>query len=291
MKQNIKEIFQKKKEKKNDEYLRKLVRILNNKEKYSTHDYYGIRDIPTLFRETSEEDYYEPILVKTSFNDNYKYYESNRDKEKILSVKQYLNKITPYLYDLINDHRIARRVWKIQINMHVNFISSRDTGETRIYYVWSDNVSIMQGSDTNDIIREIFRSFLHNYQEELKMIKGSDFVFESVDLMDYKLHRVCLNRGGSYIKSPEWLENKKATINPKNKNDDECLWWSTISALNYNEIMKKEFENIFKKIKHENKDFSSHKRDWENFGKNNESIALNVAFSSKDSEEITLLYK
>ena len=145
--------------------------------------------------------------------------------------------------------------------MHVNFISSRDTGETRIYYVWSDNVSIMQGEDTNAIIREIFRSFLHNYQQELKMIKGSDFVFESVDLMDYKLHRVRLRRGGSYIKSPEWLANKKATINPENKNDDECLRWSTISALNYNEIMKKEFENIFKKIKHEDKDFSSHQRE------------------------------
>ena len=55
----------------------------------------------------------------------------------------------------------------------------------------------MQGSDTNDIIREIFRSFLHNYQEELKMIEGSDFVFESVNLMDYKVHRIRLNRGGS----------------------------------------------------------------------------------------------
>ena len=99
---------------------------------------------------------YKPIFVKSSHKGNYKYYESNRDKEKILSVKQYLNKITPYLYDLINDHRIVRRVWKIQINMHVNFISSRDTGETRIYYVWSDNVSIMQGEDTNTIIREIF---------------------------------------------------------------------------------------------------------------------------------------
>ena len=69
------------------------------------------------------------------------------------------------------------------------------------------------------------------------------------------------------------------------------LWWSTISALNYNEITKKEFENIFKKIKHEDKNFSLHKRDWENFEQNNESIALNVLFSSKDSEEITLLYK
>ena len=82
--------------------------------------------------------------------------------------------------------------------MHINFISSRDTGETRIYYVWSDNVSIMmQGENINGIIRKNFNSFLHNYQQELKMIKGSDFVFESVDLLDYKPHRVCLNRGES----------------------------------------------------------------------------------------------
>ena len=116
----------------NDEYLRKLVRILNNKEKYGPgnrddFDYDGITDIPILFGETSEEDYYKPIFVKSSHKGNYKYYESNGDKEKKLSVKQYLNKITPYLYDLINDHRIARRVWKIQISMRVNFISSKDT--------------------------------------------------------------------------------------------------------------------------------------------------------------------
>ena len=175
--------------------------------------------------------------------------------------------------------------------MHVNFISSRDAGETRIYYVWSDNVSIMQSENTNAIIRKIFNSFLHNYQKELKIIKGSDFVFESVDLLDYKLHRVCLNRGKSCIESPKWLENKKAVINPKNENDDKRLRWSITCALNYNEIMKKEFENIFQKIKHENKDFPSHKRDWGKFEQNNDSIALNVLFSSKDSEEITLLYK
>ena len=55
--------------------------------------------------------------------------------------------------------------------------------------------------------------------------------------------------------------------------------------------MKKEFENIFKKIKHEDKDFSSHQRDWKNFEQNNESIALNVLFASQNSEEITLVYK
>ena len=129
--------------------------------------------------------------------------------------------------------------------MRVNFISSKDAGETRTIYVQSNNESIMWGSDTGDIIRELFRSFLHNYQEELKIISGSKFNFESVVLMDYKLHRVRLKRGGSCTKPSEWLLHKAATTNPKNKNDDECLRWSTISALNYSEITKKEFGKIF----------------------------------------------
>ena len=90
---------------------------------------------------------------------------------------------------------------------------------------------------------------------------------------------------------PKWLENKKATISPKNENDDECFLCSTICTLNYNEIMKKEFENIFRNIKNEDKDFLSQKRKWENFEQNNESIALSVLFASQNSEEITLVYK
>ena len=75
----------------------------------------------------------------------------------------------------------------------------------------------MWGSDTYNIIRELFKSFLNNYQEELKIISGTIFNFESVELIHYKLHRVRLRRGGSYIKSLEWLLNKEATINPQKK--------------------------------------------------------------------------
>ena len=116
---------------------------------------------------------------------------------------------------------IVRRVWKIQISMRVNFIPSEDTGETRAIYVWSDNIKIMWGNDTDDIIRELFGSFLKYYQEEEQINSGSEFNFEIVELMDYKLHRVRLRRGGSCIKSPERLLHKGATINPKNNNHDE----------------------------------------------------------------------
>ena len=113
---------------------------------------------------------------------------------------------------MINDRKIARKVWKIQISMDVNFISSEDTGKTRTV-VWSNNMKIMWGSDTDDIIRELFEIFLRNYQDE--------FNFESVELMDYKLHRIHLKRGGLYLKSPEWLLHKRATTNPKNENDEK----------------------------------------------------------------------
>ena len=123
--------------------------------------------------------------------------------------------------------------------MRINFISSKDTGETRGIYVCSDNKKVMWGSDTDNIIRELFESFLKNFQEELKIIKGSNFNFESVELMDYKLHKVRLKRGRSYIKSPEWLLYKRAEINPKNEKDDKCFQYALTLALNYNEIKKK----------------------------------------------------
>ena len=76
--------------------------------------------------------------MKNYFKNNYKYYYSRGDKDKELSVKQYLYKIMPYLNDLINDNKTNRNIsnkWKIQINMHVNFISSNDTGEIRSIFV------------------------------------------------------------------------------------------------------------------------------------------------------------
>ena len=76
-----------------------------------------------------------------------------------------------------------------------------------------------------------FWIFFKNYQEELKIISWSEFNFESVELVDYKLHKVSLKRGGSYIKSPKLLLYKRATINPKNIEDDECFRDSIIFGI------------------------------------------------------------
>ena len=155
------------------DHLVELANTLDKKEehKHSDHDdldYFGIRELENLFTNDDDNDdnYYKPVLVKSSFKNNYKYYESRGDKDKKLSVKQYLYMIMPYLSDLINDHRAIRNEsneWKIQINMSVNFISSNDTGEIRTISVWSDNEEIRPGNETNSIDRRLLKSFLTNY--------------------------------------------------------------------------------------------------------------------------------
>ena len=64
------------------------------------------------------------------------------------------------------------------------------------------------------------------------MRERSGFVFDSVDLLHYRVHKISLNRGGSYIDSPEFLKNKRATINPNN-NDDKYFQYAITVGLNY----------------------------------------------------------
>ena len=142
----------------------------------------------------------------------------------------------PGLADLIDKKKNDRVECKIQLNMGVNFISTNDIGEIRTYYVLSDNEEIILGNKTNDIINGLRKSFLSKYQEEEKILRnGSNFVFDSVNLLYVNIHKIDLKRGESYIKSPERILNKRATINPKYK-DNKCFQYSVTVTLNHQKI-------------------------------------------------------
>ena len=68
-------------------------------------------------------------------------------------------------------------------------------------------------------------------------MERSEFVFDSIDLLYYKLHKISLNWGGSYEDSLRWLKNKQTTINPKNT-DDKCFQYAITLLLNYEGIIK-----------------------------------------------------
>ena len=175
--------------------------------------------------------------------------------------------------------------------MSINFISLKDSIEVRTMYTKSDNVNIMIGSDINDIIEELFKSTLERYQSGLEeSMRGSEFVFDCVNELHYKLDKVDLNRGRSYIDSPRWLKNKKATINPKNMNDDRCFQYAVTVALNYGKIKNhperiKNIKPFINQYDWSYINFPSHKEDCNEFEKNNKTISLNVLYVSHNSKK------
>ena len=72
--------------------------------------------------------------------------------------------------------------------MSINLISSKDSDENRNMHKKSDNIEIMTGRETDDIIDKLFKSTLQKYQKGLEeSMKGSEFIFDSQYLLYYNL--------------------------------------------------------------------------------------------------------
>ena len=191
---------------------------------------------------------------------------------------------------LINDKRKTVE-WKIQLIMKINFISSKNFIETRDMHSKSDNTEIMVGVGNDEIIKNLFNSLLQSYQKDLEeLMRGSDFVFDYAELLNYIFHKIDMKRSGSYIESPEWIKNKKATINPQNKDDDKCFQYAVTIALNYDKIGDHP-ERVSKVKPFINQhdwseiNFPSHVGDWKKFELNSKSIALNVLYVPEDEKQ------
>ena len=127
-------------------------------------------------------------------------------------------------------------------------------------------------------------------------MKDSKFVFESVDLLYYSLHKTTLRRGKSYIKSSKWLRNKGATINLQNHDDDNCFQYAVTAALHHQNIENyperiSNLKPFIDQYKWKGTEFPSHSKDSKKFEQNNKAIALNILFLSYNTKETRLPYK
>ena len=194
-----------------------------------------IRDLRFLYE--PKEEHYEPRKIKGAFCGNYVQYESNGDIDEVSSIEGYLNKIEPHLIDIINEHKYG---WKIQLAAEIIFSSVGDEDSKKSYpiYMYSKNLKVHCGFSTAMVVDGLLKSFLEDYQFSLRTkMKKSNLVYDRVRAFYDILRKISINRGGgSYSDSPDWIKNKKATINPKNKNVDKCMQYAIVTALNYEKI-------------------------------------------------------
>ena len=265
-------------------------------EKYNDHDDYEyrvIKAIRNLFKLSIDKDHYKPTLVKSGYNGNYVQYEGKGDK--ILTLIEYLALIEKYLRELINYYK-NKGEWKVQLTAEINFISLKPgSNETRIMHTRSDNEEFMNGDDTDEIIKGLFESFLRKYEENLQeKRKGSDFEFNGVNFLYYDFNKISLNGSGSYIDSPQWLKNKKSTINPIN-NDDKYFQYAVTLALNLDKIRKNpqrisKIKPFIDQCNWKDIDFPSTSKDWKKLELNNK-IALNILYVPHNTRKIQVAYR
>ena len=233
-------------------------------------------------------DYYKLIKTHSAFNDNYELYVSNGDENS--SINEYFDKITIDLQNLI-DNKKEQGEWKLQITMKIIFISFNDNDKQQIMYTKSDNVNIMRGYATNDIINELFHTFKTKYQAGLETrIVGSNFSFDHIDYLEYHFNKINLNRGNTYIALPKHIANKKFTINPKNTKDNACFAYAIMAALNHTKIANnpQRISNIMRFINNynwTNIDFPVGPSEYKAFEEYNDNIALNIfCYVNKENE-------
>ena len=129
-----------------------------------------------------KKNYYKPLRVNF-WSNNYIQYKSNSDKNRILSVEEYLDKIKPYLKDIINDLRKSDER-KIQLTIIINFIfSNDDKDEQRVMHSKSGNIEIMTSDDADEVTKKLYDSLKNKYQTNLQSMRGSEFVFHYVQLL------------------------------------------------------------------------------------------------------------
>ena len=159
----------------------------------------------------------------------------------------------------------------------------------------SINEEFMNGSDTDEIIKEFFKSFLQRYQENLQeKMKGSDFAFDGVNYLYYNFNKISISRGGLYIDSPKWLKDKKSTVNQKNY-DNKCFQYAVTLTLNIDKINDhperiSKIKPFIEKYNWKDIDFPSTSKDWKKFELNNE-VALNILYVPHGTKKIEIAYK
>ena len=275
-----------------DLFSNKLDKKINNN---NTNDDFieNVRDLFSILD-------YEPILIKTGFDNNddnnYNYLEYMSNDSNSLSFDEYLELIKPYLNDLINVYK-AKGEWKLQLSAEISFVSQKPgSDKTRIMYSRSIPEEIMSGSETEEIMEKLIKSLLQKYQDNLQnKMKGSDFIFNGVNYLFYNLNRITISKGGSYIESPKWLKDKKCTINQKNT-DNKCFQYATTLALNFNNIDKhhqriSKIKPFINNYNWNNINFPTAKKDWNKFELNNKDVALNILYVPFNTKKIEIAYK
>ena len=174
---------------------------------------------------------------------------------------------------------------KVKLIVNVVFKSTKNHNDKRNLCVKSKN--------TTDI-DEIFSQSIKKHKQLIESLKSIDLIPEGIESIVYNFTEVV--RIETYTEPPDWLKNKKGTIDTQNKNDNRCFQCSIIAGLNY-QTTKNNPERVSKiklfinQYDRDGINLPPQEQDYKTFEKNNKSITLNILSVQHNTEKISHAYK
>ena len=212
----------------------------------------------------------------------------------MIKFKEYLDIVKSHITKLLEETNINTR--KLQLDIKVNTKNILNPIDKRIFVAKSTNVETTPTGDINEVTTKLINSLHSNFDKQLLISrKGSNFKFSDIEELNIHIHQINLKRGSSYVKTPEWIKNKKATINPYNTNDEYCFAHSIVISLYHEQIGKNPQRNAklrpyCKHFDWTSINFPTGLKEWKEFEKNNPDISLNILSVPFQKEQINIEY-
>ena len=119
------------------------------------------------------------------------------------------------------------KIKNCEVNISINavFRSTKNSNDIMILLIKSENITD---------IDEIFSQLIKKQETHSESLKDIDFKPEGIESMIYNFKPETII-SNTFIKSPEWIKNKRCTINPQNK-DNKCFQYPVTISLNYQKV-------------------------------------------------------
>ena len=205
------------------------------------------------------------LTINSIFSDN-----------TLLTLDEYLQRIRSELIRLMNEG------CKVKLTVDAVYRLKKDPNDKRTLHIKSKN--------TTDI-DEIFSQLIKKHEELSKSLKNIDLASEGIESITYNFTEII--KMNTFVESPEWLKNKKCTINPQN-NDNKCFQYAVTPALYHQQIMGSKFFRVSKikpyvnNLNWNNVNFPPQEQDYKTLEMNNKSIALSIL--QHNAEKISHVY-
>ena len=147
--------------------------------------------------------------------------DEQQDASNVLDV---LKKSTIQVENRINEEVVKKRAVKFYLSLHVNFHLNTDVAFPPAV-LSTDTIQVYDSSDVHDALNSTYENLVSAIEDFQQ--RGSGWILNKLVALDLHLLEFYPLRATSYIPLPTYIQNRKAVINIKNK-DEKCFLWSLL---------------------------------------------------------------